>query len=155
MAIRNIHKTQPLAQRSKTLRQIGSVSALQNLPKWQKYLKFGKIAEELGKKDAATRWRKKAYGFALDHGKYVEAEALANAYLDKKATDVANALALLRENVSSGRTNGDLQFLVATVLRVGTPRDLVAWEVSRERITCPELTFHAWKNNPVLYGRVF
>jgi len=154
MAIRNIHKKQPLAQRSKTLRQMGSVTALHNKPRWQKYLKLGKIAEELGKKDAATKWRMKAYNFALDHAEYASAEALANAYLDKRATEVANSLAILRENVSSGRTNGDLQFLVATALRVGTPRELVAWEVSRERNTYPEITFHAWKHNPFLYARV-
>lgn len=154
MATRTIHKKQPLAQKSKTLRQIGSITSLHAKPRWKKYLKFGKIAEELGKKDAAIRWRKKAYGFALDHAEYASAEALANAYLDQRATDVANSLAILRENVSSGRTNGDLQFLVANALKVGTPRELVAWEVSRERNTYPELTFHAWKFDPLIYERV-
>jgi len=155
MATRTIHKKQPLAQRSKTLRQLGSISTLHSKPRWRKYLKFGKIAEELGKKDAAKKWRMRAYSSALDHGEYANAEALADAYLGKRATEVANSLALLRENISSGRANGDLQFLIGNAIRIGTPRELIAWEISSTRHTHPNLTFHELKNGlPLLYNKV-
>jgi hypothetical protein len=150
MATRNIHKKQPLAKRSKTLKKLGSITALHKLPRWEKYLKFGRIAEELGKEKAALRWRKRAYSSALDRGEYANAEAFASAYISKQAAEIANSLAILKENVSSGRVNGEVSFLVENAIRAGAPRELIAWEINSVRRTYPELTFHQWKSNPQL-----
>jgi len=154
MATRNIHKKQPLAQRSKTLRQLGGISALHTKPRWEKYLKIGKIAEEIGKEDAALIWRKRAYSSALDHGEYANAEAFAAVYLGKRAAAVANALAILNKNVSSGRTNRDLDVFVANAISVGAPRELIAWELSDTKNTNPDITLHDLKNNPMVYSKV-
>ncbi len=154
MATRTIHKRQPLAKRSKTLRQLGSISSLRAKPRWKKYITFGAIAEEIGKKDAASRWRKKAYGSALDHGEYMYAETIAGLYLDTRAEHVARSLATLSETLSSGRVNGNVPGLITLAIMAGAPRELVAWELSSVRKSSPELTFFAWVNNRSLYSRI-
>ena len=147
MATRNIHKNQPMAQgKAPKL----TLKELRKLPKWQRYLKYGKICDSRGEEERALKWRRRAYRSALDHGEYADAEALASAYLSQRAVGIANALAILRENLSSGRINGEISFLVANAVRAEAPRELIAWELSSTRFTQPELTFQEWRNNPQL-----
>lgn len=145
MATRSIHKKQPLAKRSKTLREAGSVSSFQKLPNWEKYMKFGTIAEELGKEKAAAAWRRKGFRCALDHGEYVAAETWATLYLSENEARVANSLALLRENLSTGRKNSDVEFLLANAMGARAPLELIKFELSRP--SHPDSVFHSWKTN--------
>jgi hypothetical protein len=131
MANRDIHKQQPLARRSKTLHDAGSISSFHCLPRWKKYLKFGLIAEELGKKQSAEAWRRKGFRSAIEDGEYAVAGAWATLYLSGKEAKIANSLALLKENISTGRTNADLYFLVLDALSSEAPLELVISELSR------------------------
>ncbi|MBD3398441.1 hypothetical protein GF413_05210 [Candidatus Micrarchaeota archaeon] len=122
------------------------MSALQELPRWKKYFKLGQVAEEIGKKGAAEKWRRKAYMAALEHGEYETAATWAGLFLSREEAGIAESLATLKENIMRGRGT-DLSPLVADALWAGAPLELVKFELSRPNH--PDSVFHSWKSDSV------
>ncbi|MFP3949571.1 MAG: hypothetical protein ACLFUZ_00545 [Candidatus Micrarchaeia archaeon] len=144
MPSRKIHKSAPLAERSPTLRKAGGVSGLQRLPRWEKYLKLGDAAEELGLGLAHLEWRIRAYFTALECGEYPAAQKIGMRHFSEKEVRVAESLQVLGENARSGRLNSELRPLAEDALSAGVPRELVAWELAKHR--APGLNFRSWKS---------
>ncbi len=130
-----------LMQRSKTLRKLGGFGALHSTPRWEKYLKLGTIADELGKQTAAVMWRKRAYMLMLNLGKYSHARELAKIHLNPTEINVADALHHLSTAVQNKEPISKIKSLIEHAFHFGTPRKLVAWELSKEN-QLPSTNFH-------------
>ncbi|MBD3390155.1 hypothetical protein GF415_04370 [Candidatus Micrarchaeota archaeon] len=145
MPPRKIHKSAPLSNRSPTIMKAGGISGLQHLPRWEKYLKLGDAAEELGLGLAHLEWRIRAYFTALEQGNYPAAQKIGLIHFTDKEVRIAESLQVLGENARSGRLNSELQCLAENALVTGVPRELVAWELAKHR--APDMTFLEWKHH--------